>query len=265
MSRVLGIIVAYQHKDIAQICLDEAVKQNYGEIDWVVWNNGGVRGLTYNPQLSITVHHSPTNLLWTPALNAAIEMYLKPEHTHILYMNHDIRLGHYTVIEMVTFLEENADAGAVGPVGSSMGGLQDFVSNKDNYQGQKAIRSAYLMGAIQMMKREVWDIVGPFDNSMPLGADDFDYSIRMKEAGYSLWVLPGVYVDHVGHVTGKSPEWNEYGGKSWTRFNEKYDMYYATEAEAIGSLWNGTYNEEYPVGTGIAEEEKIKRGIRHAP
>lgn len=262
MSKVLGIIVAYGHPDVARKCIRHASNQDHRDIDWILWSNGGLAGLGAVPS-GIRFHESE-NILWTPALNRAIEIYLKPEHTHIFYMNHDIYLPTSAVRRLVDYLDSIPGAGAVGPVGSSLGGLQDYVSNKELYEIQKRHRATYLMGAIQLMKREVWDTVGPFDETMPLGGDDFDYSIRMKEAGYSLWTTSDVYVEHVGHVTGQSPEWHDHGGRSWTRFNEKYDMYYATEAEAIGSLWNSSYNEKYPLGTGISEEEKVRRGIKNA-
>lgn len=262
MTRVLGIIIAYRHVDVVKKCIQHVVNQDFEDVDWVLWNNGGLHTLGHvSPKITV---HTSENILWTPALNRAIEIYLRPEHTHIFYMNHDIYLSSSTIRRLLSELENMPNnAGAIGPVGSALGGLQDYISNTKNYKRQKRIRAAYLMGAIQMMKREVWDVVGPFDESMPLGGDDFDYSIRMKEAGYSLWTTADVYVNHIGHVTGQSREWNDYGGQSWARFNEKYDNYYINEAEAIGSLWDSIYNEQYPIGTGITEEEKIRRGIKN--
>ncbi len=265
MSDVLGIVIAYKHFDVVTKCAQHILKQDY-KADWLIWDNGSHLGLQdkIKPWPELSLIESPENILWTPALNAAISYSLKPEHQYILYMNHDVMLPTNAVSKMKRLLESYSDAGAVAPVGPAMGGLQDRASHLSDYGDKSHIRSSYLMGAVQMMKREVWETVGPFDDLMSLGADDFDYSIRMKEAGYSLWVLPKLVVDHIGHVTGQSPEWNEYGGKSWARFNEKYDGYYKDEAEAIGSLWGSFYNDKYPVGTGISEEEKIRRGIKNA-
>jgi GT2 family glycosyltransferase len=125
MSRVLGVIVAYKHRDVLHKCLQHAKNQDYKDIDWVVWNNGDINWLGVKLWHEVEVHNSEANVLWTPALNAAIETYLKPEHTHIFYMNHDIYLPTSAIRRLVEFLDGNPKAGAVGPVGSALGGLHD--------------------------------------------------------------------------------------------------------------------------------------------
>lgn len=276
MNDVLVIVVSYKNVSHLHGCLSSLRNQTYKNFDVVVWDNAGAcydNTQKYFPEFLI--YKSEENLLWTPAVNKAVENYLNDNHKYLLIMNFDIQLPNVAIERMVeTIISLPDNPGIIAPAGSALGGLQDFISHKEipphtfwqtdlqeSLKDMESTRSTYLSGAILFLKREVWETVGKLDDEMPLGADDFDYSIRAKEAGYSLWVMYSLYVNHIGHATGNSENWDKYGGPSWKRFNEKYDGYFASEEEAIKSLWDAKYDPAFPVGTGISNEEKVIRGI----
>jgi GT2 family glycosyltransferase len=166
-------------------------------------------------------------------------------------------------------------AGAVGPTGSALGGLQDYIIHQQQIDGsfnnfdemyeyiknKKPTRASSLQGACMVMKASAWKLVGPLENGMPLGADDFDYSIRIKEKGYPLYVSEKSYVLHRGHASGSiSPEnWNNTGSKSWDYFNKKWDGYYFNELEAINCIWGHKYHLGWDIGTGwMDEQDRLK-------
>lgn len=260
MADTLGIIIAYNHEDALQECLQSAIDSDH-PVDWVVWVNGGIsRDFKVPP--GVTMHFSDENILWTPALNRAIEKYLGLDHKYIFYCNHDVKFPAHTISQLKATLDQIPDAGAVAPCGYGIGGTQDWTANQHLYsKTDLPVRTYVLIGSIVMMKAEVLAEIGMFDENMPLGLDDFDYSIRMLEAEYSLWVLSNVVVKHRSHITGSSPNWDKYGPLGAQYFDKKYDGYFKPEeAEAF---WNFWYNEKYPFGTGISHEEKIRRGIVH--
>lgn len=199
---VLVVIVSY--KDVGKLhgCLSSLRNQTYKNFDVIVWDNSGAcydNTQKYFPEF--TVYKSQENLLWTPAINKSIENYMNDNHKYLLIMNFDILLPNVAIERMVKTFDSLPDnPGIIAPAGSALGGLQDYVSHKeipshefwqtdlqDALKDRECERSTYLSGAIQFLKREVWENVGTLDDEMPLGADDFDYSIRTKEAGYSLW------------------------------------------------------------------------------
>jgi hypothetical protein len=51
------------------------------------------------------------------------------------------------------------------------------------------------------MKRKTLEDVGGVDETLP-GGDDFDLSIRMRAAGYKLFVNPKAFLVHHGFQTG---------------------------------------------------------------
>ena len=173
-------------------------------------------------------------------------------------MNNDVQLPGATFRNLEIIFDTDPKAGMVGPLCPALGGPQEPLSAQYRPRAlgsnMMPFRAAFLLGACLMYRKEVFDEIGPFDETMPLGADDHDYSIRMKHAGYHLWVQPNVCIWHKGHAS-DGPEWDEWGGKSWGAFNEKWGGYFATEEEAIKCHWGGEYFPEHEVGTGWSEEE----------
>lgn len=276
-SDVLVVIVSYNNIRILEQCLQALSAQTYQNFDAVVWDNGSFCSPIKDKYKSkkLRFHLSEENLLWSPAVNSAIEMNLKKRHKYILIMNNDIilpRCGIERVIKV--FYDQQDNPGIVGPAGSSLGGLQDYISHRpipgyydwdydlhEKIKNAPSARSCFISGAIFMVSRKLYDTIGGLDPSMPLGADDFDYSIRAKEAGFSIWVTYSTYVNHIGHATGDSENWNGYGKMSWDNFNHKYDGYFVSEEESIKSLWGAKYDSRFPLGTGLSLDEKIERGI----
>lgn len=191
------------------------------------------------------------NIFWSPAINRAISENLSDER-FVGFMNNDMTLPAHGVSSMVSYLDSERNIGLIGPHGARLGGQQDFaadhgeVSDVEEYcRTLSPKRVSYLVGAFILMPVETWNGIGELDEDMPLGADDHDYCIRVKQAGKEIWVDQRVYADHKGHASGKSSNWKDLGGKSWEAFNKKWEGYYPTEEEAIKNHWSGKYHEGY--------------------
>jgi GT2 family glycosyltransferase len=57
------------------------------------------------------------------------------------------------------------------------------------------------MGVCLMMRRDLLDKHGLLCEMTELGADDLEYSWRMRMLGYELRVVPSVFVHHVGQAS----------------------------------------------------------------
>lgn len=277
MNDVLVVIISYKNEHILNQCLSSLVDQSYQNFDAIVWDNGSHCAALKDKydSLRLDFHLSEENILWSPAVNMAIKKSIKESHKYILVMNNDIILPTCAIERLVDLYKLDLDnPGIIAPAGASLGGLQDYVSHKiipshnnwstdlqDEIKDYPIDRATYVTGAVLMISRDLYDRIGGLDSSMPLGADDFDYCIRAKEAGFSIWVTYSIYVNHLGHSTKDSSNWDKYGDISWKKFNEKYDGYFVSEEEAIRSFWGAKYDPDFPIGTGISLDEKIKRGI----
>ncbi len=280
----LAVVVSYNDQPNTL----KTVESLLGRARIVVWDNhsedGTVEALQKAYGRLITVHRSRENVLWTPALNSAVDLYRGAEK-YVLFSNNDIRYEPDCVEILENVCKADPTVGVVGPTGSGMGGVQDFASN----YGAKAAeygwggrptsafyryisrlpikRCNYIVGAAMLVPFSVWDEIGPLDESMPLGADDHDYCIRVKRAGYKIMVAYPAFVWHKSHssYTRARDTWDEWGKRSWEAFNKKWAGYFHNEEEAKKAHWISEYTEGWDVGTGwMSPEEREEVWARRA-
>lgn len=243
MSEVFVVVVSYNGLTETQRTVQSLLTQ-VEPVRVLVWDNASTDGsaewLASNAEsLGIEHHLSETNEYWTPAINQAIEKYWDGE-PYLVYMNNDVRLFPRCISRLRAALERNPKAGAVGPMGSSFGAQQDWGHFngpadllaptpellEDVIADREPKRVNLLIGAMVMLPKDVYDEVGPLDNEILLGGDDYDYSIRLQAAGYDLLVCQNVYVEHFGHASGATEEgaatWTRVGQLSWDAFGRKY-------------------------------------------
>lgn len=265
-SDTLITVISYENAQYTLNAISRLCDQSH-PVDVVLWDNNSSKPVrnqleAANFPKNITCEFSKENLLWTPAINRAMSNYAEG-YEYVGFMNNDIYMQSYTVEGLIELLQYDP-VGIVGPMGSRLGGISDYAtwSTRAEQRGisieefRKApLRGTYLIGACCLLKYDTWKQVGELDEAMPLGADDHDYSIRIRDAGYQIWADPRYPVDHVGHATGQSKNWNKWGQVSWDAFNTKWEGYYRTRAEAIICHWNGVYIPGWDVGTGWLSDE----------
>jgi GT2 family glycosyltransferase len=261
------LIIVVSYNDYQNTALTVETLLGQGRV--VVWDNSSPDGSAARLRKAfgdkIIVHAYEHNALWTPALIEAVNLYHDNE-PFILFSNNDINYRSGVIHKLQRVFAEEPTAGIVAPTGAALGGLQDFETHwrrtgqatANNVEHLPTVRSNYVVGASMMISKRLYDEIGTLDGAMPLGADDHDYCIRAKQAGYTIWVCNSAYVGHKGHASARhSPEiWNEWGGKSWAAFNQKWAGYYFNEMEAIYCHWNPEYRPGWEFGTGWMEEEE---------
>jgi GT2 family glycosyltransferase len=266
-SDVIIVIVAYNNLDLTKRAVN-ALRAQTVPVHIVVWDNASTDGTPewLAEQSDLDSYCSKENVYWTPGVNGGIQKFLGDER-FIGYMNNDAAPLPRTVERMQRLLRV-APIGLVAPSMDFIGGPQDIANCRghgrtggpnteqliESFGGK---RVTFVLGAFALMNREVWEKVGPLAEDMPLGADDHDYCIRVKEAGYQIWVAEDAFCQHGGHrsatVPGAAALWEKVGHDSWQVFNQKWAGYFATEEEAIKAHWSGTYHLGYDKGTGWRE------------
>jgi GT2 family glycosyltransferase len=114
---------------------------------------------------------------------------------------------------------QDSRTGAVGPVADNVAGAQfvgyhlpDWLELSHEEIGyQASIRRAghslatrMLMGFCLLVRRAVFDEVGLLDESMFLGADDLEFSLRLRLSGYTLTIALDAFVRHECSVSFQS-------------------------------------------------------------
>lgn len=270
MADVLVAVVSYNNLELTKRAVD-ALRNQTVPVDIAVWDNASTDGtsdwLVSEPDLLKVA--SRDNVLWTPAVNRLMGMFARDQRV-VGYMNNDAAPLPHAVERCLTLLER-PEVGIVAPSMARIGGPQDIahcrghdaVANGGDVrsvehllEGLPPKRVTYVLGAFALLRRDAWDLVGPLADDMPLGADDHDYCIRVKDAGLQIWVAQDAFCEHAGHASARGDgeqQWTDWGAKSWERFNEKWAGYYRTEEEAIKCHWGGEYHEGWEVGTGWSD------------
>jgi GT2 family glycosyltransferase len=262
MTEVLAVVVGYRNPNLSVRAMKSLSKQIV-PVDAVLWDNYSTDADRVNLKKAEppgTVVCDLENSLWTPAINKAVDKFLKPEHKFILTMNNDCELPPKLVGSLIDVFKTHPDAGMVGPLIPAIGGPNEPTAHRNKVD---AIRVPYLMGACTLTLRSVWDQLVDrdgygLDPQLPLGADDHDVSLRIKHFGYHLYVDPRVEARHKGHAS-KGKEWDIYGPKCWATFNDKWANYFRTEEEALKCHWDGQYYPDWDKGTGWTEEKFVRR------
>jgi GT2 family glycosyltransferase len=257
---VLVVIISHNGLSYTRQCVLSLTAQT-ANIRILVWDNASTDGTQewLKSQSMVEYYLSEENLMWSPAINKALDLFYDGE-TYICFMNNDITVTDSDTFTKLIETASKDDVGMVVPAAYGIGGVQDFVSNQEIYAlHDKEIRVNYVIGAMILMRYDVWKQIGILDPNMPLGADDHDYSIRVKHEGYKIIVRKDTIVDHKCHATSDSPFWEIYGGSSWAYFNEKWASYYVDEKEATTGHWDGLFNEQYPRGSGWEEDKYIEK------
>ena len=230
------ILVCWNNKDYLEPCLDSLYdsKLQYS-FDVVVVDNGSTDGSQQMlrekfPQVKIIQNDHNVGL--GKASNQGIET---TSGRHVLLLNNDTIVNGPSLDMMVQFLDNNANAGAVGgkllnPDGSVQSCYNDFPSLKEEFliatrlgeliwegypgkiKGDEIMSVSWMGSACLMLRRSALDEVGLLDEEYFIYGDEADLQYRLKKSGWDLFYLPEATTIH-------------YGGRSMNRWGRRKMVY----------------------------------------
>ena len=248
------IIVNYNVKLILEACLNsvtEAIKNIPAEVI-IVDNASSDESLGYLKPVfpRFTFIANKVNEGFAKANNRALAL---AKGEFILFLNPDTTVPENCFIKCIGFMKAHPDAGAVGvrmlngngdflkeskrgfpsPMVSfwKMTGLTGmfprspvfskyYLGHLDEHQDHEA---DILSGAFMMVKKEVLDKTGGFDERFFMYAEDIDLSYRIKLAGYKNYYFSGTTIIHFkGSSTKKDIKYVRQFYKAMSQFVKKY-------------------------------------------
>jgi GT2 family glycosyltransferase len=174
-----------------------------------------------------------TNAGFAAANNQALPL---AQGKFVLLLNPDTEVRSGALETMMAFLRDHPQAGAVGPLllnpdGSWQksafpfyGFWRSLVENRlvdliRPLPGQPSEDSPvdWVIGAALMTRREVLEEVGPLDERFFMYGEETDWQIRLRRAGYQVYLLPSAQVVHHGGQASRQARrqamWNDYRGR----------------------------------------------------
>jgi GT2 family glycosyltransferase len=228
-------------------CLDSLLQLQYSNFRVVLVDNGSVDGTAQMvrekfPQVEIIVN--PTNVGFSGGFNIGLR-YALEQHAELIFMiNNDTWVAPDLLVELVA----HAQAPEVGMLAPkiysasepkriwSVGGqrnrwtleMTDIGDGQlDTGQWQSVMEREYLVGCALLIRRQLLETVGLFDDACfgPAYYEDSDFSLRARRAGMRLLMVPSAQMWHKGAESSggfDSPQQRYYMARNSVRFFRKH-------------------------------------------
>lgn len=211
------VIVTYYSASTLEVCLASLLDHTAGKFEIIVVDNGSEDGtLDLVERLAgrdkrIRLIKNKENLGYSKALNIGLRA-AKGDTVVCLNPDTEVYAGWLAPIEKALSLP---DVGAVGPLGDVVGGRQHLGHYLDHSVGPypdmvrwlgrhfagETVETKLIIGYCMAFTRQVMKRVGMMDEDLILGADDMEYSWRLRLSGYRLLVCKDSFVRHVCGVS----------------------------------------------------------------
>lgn len=204
---------------------------------------------------SARVEYWPGEFNYSQIINFGVE---HAKGDYLLLLNNDTKVITLGFIEEMMGYLQRPDAGVVGAKlyfadhlvqhagilvgvrGALAHANQDFSAEREGYLA-RAVRPgnfSAVTGACQMVRRDVFEQVGGYDEEFAVGFNDADFCLRVWEAGYRTIYTPYAELYHYEFTSRGREEANEEKLRRWKReqslFIQRWPEYFLT-----GDPWLG--------------------------
>lgn len=209
------IIVNTNNRKILEECLGSIYK-NTRKINFeiIVTDNASTDGSqqmikTQFPKVKLIENRE--NAGFSRASNQGLRLY---QGRYAMLLNNDTAVKDRALDRMIEWMDNNPPAGAC-PDDENVGACGPRLLNTDGtpqrqgglfsriHKLDKPTEVDFVIGAALMVRREVIDKVGLMDENLFFYNDDLDWCIRIRKAGYKIYLLPQIEIVHYGGYSSK--------------------------------------------------------------
>ena len=209
--KVAVVIVNWNRKDLLLEAIGSCYAADYSNLTMILVDNGSEDGsiaAVKDAYPETVIIANKDNLGFARGSNQGLEKAIDMDMDYILFLNNDATVETNAIQQLVDLLETHTKAAAAAPYifyhnrqGLIWygGGIVAFwrgliahrhIRRKFNPQKHKQRETDYLTGCVFMIKADVLRNVGGFDLSLGMYSEDVDLSLRIRHAGWELWVTP---------------------------------------------------------------------------
>ena len=212
MEKVVVVILNYKVKDLTIKCVESVKESTYQDFTIIVVDNNSGEEIGDSLEKEIIFIQNHQNLGYTGGNNIGIKKALEIGADFVFVLNPDT-LVDKKCLEILVQGMKKYQAAISGPkiyfAGSKKiwyaGGIFDRlnvigshrgVDEQDQGQYDQDQETDYITGAAMMVKREVFERIGLFDEDYFLYYEDSELCFRAKRAGFKIMYLPKAVVYH---------------------------------------------------------------------
>lgn len=211
--KIFIIILHFGDITVTQECIKSLLENETAAFEIIVVNNDKQKLFkqTFENAKNITVINNVENVGFAAGVNIGIKYALSKKADYILLLNNDTSIEKPFLQTLTVFLENNKHAGIVGPaiefhkdgktiydLGGNINKLLGRTSHTEveKIENVQPGQTTYVTGACMMIKKEVFEKAGFFDERFFLYYEDVDFCLRAEEKGFASFVLPSVVITH---------------------------------------------------------------------
>jgi len=164
---------------------------------------------------------------FTGGNNLGIAYAIQEKFEYTLLLNNDTTVAKDFLLPLLHFMEEHPEAGAVQPLiyyhhqptliwnGGSyyhewLGHPSiQYIGKKLSdtpLQNQRPVSVDWITGCAFLVRTSLLTQIGGLSNNLFMYFEDIDISLRIREKGYQLWLVPQSAIWHVGGMSNKNKE-----------------------------------------------------------
>jgi GT2 family glycosyltransferase len=228
VTMVSVIIVSYSTREITLECLEKLYKSTGVDLEVIVVDNNSqdksVEAIRKRfPKVTMIINHENTG--FGRANNQGMSV---SKGDKILLLNSDCFVTPTTISTLEKAMEVIPDTQVVGcrllnvdgsiqpsygyfPTLARVVSLMFFIDNipgikrffksihvRDLSRYQKATEVDWVMGALVLLKRKVWENTAGFDEKYFMYGEEVEWMYRIKDAGFSIRYIPQAEATHMG-------------------------------------------------------------------
>jgi GT2 family glycosyltransferase len=214
-GRVCAITVNWNRADDTMECLQSLVKSGLDSSSIIVVDNGSTDAsveLISREMPSVQIMKMGENLGYIKGVNRGISRALENGAQMILLINNDATVDPDAIDRLLEAAERRKVAGIIGPkilyYGRNViwfaGGKFDWRWGFSSHPGMDQVditedkeeKVDFITGCVMLVRREVFEEIGLFDESYWMYAEDLDFCLKALSKGWESWVISSAVAHH---------------------------------------------------------------------
>ena len=221
-KKIAIIIINWKKYDLTLNCIDSVLKSSYKNFKIILIDNESQNSFPdeINKSEKIQIIKNENNEGFSKANNQGIKYSIKNGFDYVLLLNNDTLIKNDLIDSLIqqssTFNQKiiqplilNYDGSKIWNAGGKINNFFGTFQTLEKGKGFKSFKryrtyTDWFTGCCVLIKLEIFNHVGYFDERFFAYYEDVDYSIRLKKMGYSIALMTNSYLQHYESASSKS-------------------------------------------------------------
>ena len=221
-KKIAVIIINWKKYDFTLNCIDSVLKSSYKNFKIILIDNESQNSFPdeINKSEKIQIIKNENNEGFSKANNQGIKYSIKHGFDYVLLLNNDTLIKNDLIdslIQQSSTLNQkiiqplilNYDGSKIWNAGGKINNFFGTFQTLEKGKGFKNFKinrtyTDWFTGCCVLIKAEIFNHVGYFDERFFAYYEDVDYSIRLKKMGYSIALMTNSYLQHYESASSKS-------------------------------------------------------------